>query len=115
MQCRGHSVLTTPAIEEIVMNWYRNKALACFSERIALYAGKLDVALPQLRLARARTQWAVAIRVALYSHWRLIQCRFIWWDYVVRIIIASHRDESLAGLLANGGARVSGYVAARTS
>ena len=46
------SVLTTQQIEEIVMEWYRNQALTCFSERIAFYADKLGVARPQLRLSR---------------------------------------------------------------
>ena len=51
------SALTTQQIEKIVMEWYREQALACFSERIALYADKLGVARPQLRLSRANNLW----------------------------------------------------------
>lgn len=84
MQLPLPSVLTTQQIEKIVMNWYRNKALACFSERIALYAGKLGVALPQLRLSRARTQWGSCnTRGIVHLNWRLIQMPLRLVDYVV--------------------------------
>ncbi|MDN5881058.1 MAG: M48 family metallopeptidase [Nitrosospira sp.] len=78
------SALTARQIEKIVMEWYRNKALACFSERIALYADKLGVALPQLRLSRAKTQWGSCnARGIVRLNWRLIQMPLNLVDYVV--------------------------------
>lgn len=84
MQLPLPSVLTARQIEKIVMDWYRNKALACFSERIALYADRLGVALPQLRLSHARTQWGSCnARGIVHLNWRLIQMPLNLVDYVV--------------------------------
>lgn len=78
------SALTTQQIEKIVMEWYREQALACFSERIALYADKLGVARPQLRLSRANTLWGSCnSRGVVHLHWRLIQMPLKLVDYVV--------------------------------
>ena len=78
------SVLTTQQIEEIVMEWYRDQALTCFSERIAFYADKLGVARPQLRLSRAKTLWGSCnSRGVVHLHWRLIQMPLNLVDYVV--------------------------------
>ena len=78
------SVLTAQQIEEIVMGWYRDQALACFSERIAYYADKLGVAQPQLRLSRAKTLWGSCnTRGVVHLHWRLIQMPLNLVDYVV--------------------------------
>lgn len=77
-------VLVARQIEKIVMEWYRNKALTCFSERIELYADKLGVALPQLRLSRATTQWGSCnARGIVHLNWRLIQMPLNLVDYVV--------------------------------
>ena len=84
MQLPLPSVLAARQIEKIVMEWYRNKALTCFSERIELYADKLGVALPQLRLSRARTQWGSChVRGVVHLNWRLIQMPLNLVDYVV--------------------------------
>ncbi|ARO87153.1 M48 family peptidase [Nitrosospira lacus] len=84
MQLPLLSVLTPRQIEKIVMDWYCNKAIACFSERIALYADKLGVALPQLRLSRARTQWGSCnTHGIVHLNWRLIQMPLHLVDYVV--------------------------------
>lgn len=78
------SVLTMSQIEEIVMAWYHQQALACFSERITLYANKLGVPQPQLRLSRARTQWGSCnARGIVRLNWRLIQMPLPLVDYVV--------------------------------
>jgi predicted metal-dependent hydrolase len=78
------SALTAQQIEAIVMEWYRNQALACFSERIELYAAKLGVALPRLRLSRARTQWGSCnVRGVVHLNWRLVQMPLDLVDYVV--------------------------------
>ena len=78
------SVLTIQQIEKIVMTWYRQQALTCFSERIALYAQKLGVPQPQLRLSRARTQWGSCnARGIVRLNWRLILMPLPLVDYVV--------------------------------
>lgn len=84
MQLPLPSVLAARQIEKIVMEWYRSKALTCFSERVELYANKLGVALPQLRLSRARTQWGSChVRGVVHLNWRLIQMPLNLVDYVV--------------------------------
>lgn len=78
------SVLTIQQVEKIVMAWYRQQALACFSERITLYAHKLGVPQPQLRLSRAKTQWGSCnTRGIIRLNWRLIQMPLHLVDYVV--------------------------------
>lgn len=78
------SILTIQQIEKIVMTWYRQQALTCFSERVALYAHKLGVPQPQLRLSRARTQWGSCnARGTVRLNWRLIQMPLPLVDYVV--------------------------------
>ena len=71
-------------IENAVMKWYRQHALTCFTERITLYADKLGVALPQLRLSNARTLWGSCnSRGIIRLNWRLIQKPLDLVDYVV--------------------------------
>lgn len=78
------SILSTQEVERIVMKWYHNHALACFSERIAFFANKLCVPLPQLRLSRAKTQWGSCdICGTVYLNWQLIQLSRRLIDYVV--------------------------------
>ncbi|SDA20583.1 hypothetical protein SAMN05216315_11410 [Nitrosospira sp. Nsp18] len=78
------SMLTANQIEKAVMDWYRHHAMTCFSERIVLYAHKLGVALPQLRLSRARTLWGSCnSRGIVHLNWRLIQKSLDLVDYVV--------------------------------
>ncbi|MDQ3185333.1 MAG: M48 family metallopeptidase [Pseudomonadota bacterium] len=78
------SALSAQKIEKTVMEWYRNQALACFSERIELYAHKLGVTLPQLRLSRAKTLWgSCSVRGIVHLNWRLIQMPLNLVDYVV--------------------------------
>ncbi|SEP01873.1 hypothetical protein SAMN05216316_1478 [Nitrosovibrio sp. Nv6] len=78
------SALTAQQIESAVMEWYRHRAMTCFSERIALYANKLGVELPQIRLSRARTLWGSCnSRGIVHLNWRLIQKPLDLVDYVV--------------------------------
>lgn len=78
------SVLTAQHIERAVMDWYRSQAVTCFSERIAFYAPKLGVALPQLKLSYARTLWgSCTTRGVVRLNWRLIQKPLHLVDYVV--------------------------------
>ncbi|SCY37300.1 hypothetical protein SAMN05216420_105110 [Nitrosospira sp. Nl5] len=78
------SAITAQQIEAIVMEWYRSQALTCFSARIELYADKLGVALPRLRLSRAATLWGSCnIHGVVHLNWRLIQLPLHLVDYVV--------------------------------
>lgn len=77
-------LLTAQQIERAVMDWYHRHALECFSKRIALYAQKLGVALPQLRLSHARTLWGSChSRGVVRLNWRLVQKPLDLVDYVV--------------------------------
>jgi predicted metal-dependent hydrolase len=72
------------ALRTRVVEWYRHEALACFEQRIARYAGALDVRVSGLRLSQAKTRWGSCGpdgRVAL--NWRLIQMPLALVDYVV--------------------------------
>lgn len=76
--------LTAIQIEKTVMHWYRGQALPCFEERIALYAGKLGVTPPRLKLSYARTQWGSCnSRGVIHLNWRLVRMPLHLIDYVV--------------------------------
>jgi len=78
------AMLTAAQIEKIVMAWYREQALTHFGQRLKLYAAKLGVSLPQLRLSRAKTQWGSCdARGIIHLNWRLIQMPVHLIDYVV--------------------------------
>jgi len=78
------SILSTQEVERIVMKWYHNHALVCFSKRMAYFANKLGVPRPQLRLSRAKTQWGSCdMRGIVPPNWRLIQLPLSLVDYVV--------------------------------
>lgn len=78
------ALATTGQIELGVMSWYRKEAMACFQERVALYANRLGVALPQLQLSNARTLWGSCnARGVIRLNWRLIQKPLALVDYVV--------------------------------
>lgn len=88
-ECRqtglGLSSLLTPGqIEDVVMNWYRSQALACFAERVAYYAPKLGVSVRELKLSSARTLWgSCTAKGVVRLNWRLIQKPLHLIDYVV--------------------------------
>lgn len=76
--------LTPCQIEQFVMTWYRKQALIHMPERVALYAGKLGVSFPKLRLSNARTRWGSCSSHGTVSlNWRLIQLPIALIDYVV--------------------------------
>lgn len=78
------SALTKSQIEELVMEWYHQQALAYFNERLIFFAKKLNVPLPQLRLSRAKTQWGSCNALGIIRlNWRLIQVPLPLVDYVV--------------------------------
>lgn len=71
-------------IERFVMAWYGLQAVACFKERIAIYAQALNVTPPPFRLSRAKTRWGSCNSRGLITlNWRLIQLPLHLIDYVV--------------------------------
>jgi predicted metal-dependent hydrolase len=109
------SGIAAEQIENAVMKWYRQHALTCFTERITLYANKLGVTLPQLRLSNARTLWGSCnSRGIIRLNWRLIQKPLDLVDYVVvhelsHLIQMNHSKAFWATV----GSVYPGYAAAR--
>lgn len=72
------------AIEAFVMAWYRDRALACFMERVRLYAARMGIDPPKVRLSTARTQWgSCSAAGGIRLNWRLAQMPLHLVDYVV--------------------------------
>ncbi len=67
-----------------LMLWLRERAMACFEERVALYAGKLGVPVPALALTQAKTRWGSCnSRGQIRLNWRLVHLPLALIDYVV--------------------------------
>lgn len=78
------SQLNPRQIEKFVMAWYGQQAIACFKQRIAVYAQALNVSAPPFRLSRAKTRWGSCnSRGIIHLNWRLIQMPLHLVDYVV--------------------------------
>lgn len=78
------AVLTSCQIEKFVMAWYCQQARVYMSERVALYADKLGVPLPKVKLSNARTRWgSCSSHGTVCLNWRLIQLPPALVDYVV--------------------------------
>lgn len=76
--------LTPRQIETFVMSWYQQQAIACFQQRIEIYALKLEVPTPPFRLSQAKTRWGSCNSHGVISlNWRLIQLPLHLIDYVV--------------------------------
>lgn len=76
--------LTPRQIEIFVMSWYQQQAIACFQQRIELYAPKLALPTPPFRLSQAKTRWGSCNSRGLITlNWRLIQLPLHLVDYVV--------------------------------
>lgn len=76
--------LTAHQIEKLVMSWYYQQAIRCFNARVSVYANKLDISLPSLRLSRATTRWGSCnSRGIIHLNWRLVQMPIHLVDYVV--------------------------------
>jgi predicted metal-dependent hydrolase len=76
--------LSPQLVERHVTAWYKAQALTCFPGRVALYAQKLGVPAPPVRLSSARSLWgscnhATGIRLS----WRLAAFPLRLVDYVV--------------------------------
>lgn len=71
-------------VQSKVVKWYRREALAHFTDRVAHYAARLEVALPPLRLSNASTRWGSCnSRGEVRLNWRLIKAPHELIDYVV--------------------------------
>ncbi len=99
--CREGGVLQIPLaqlsspllLRAAVMEWLFEAAKSVFAERVALYAPRLGVRLPEIRLSRSRTQWGSCNahgRVLL--NWRLIHVPLRLVDYVVAHELAHLRE-----------------------
>ncbi|HQW19130.1 MAG TPA: SprT family zinc-dependent metalloprotease [Rhodocyclaceae bacterium] len=71
-----HSALTRRALQR--------RALALFSERLAMYAGSMGRVAPPLGLSSARTRWgSCSTKTGIRLNWRLIHLPLTLIDYVV--------------------------------
>lgn len=76
--------LPAAEVELLMTAWYRERALACFRERIAHYAPRLGVAPPPVKLSNARSQWGSCSRATgIRLNWRLAMFPLHLVDYVV--------------------------------
>lgn len=76
--------LTPRQIQTFAMSWYQHQAIACFKQRIELYAPKLALPAPPFRLSQAKTRWGSCnSRGVINLNWRLIQLPLHLVDYVV--------------------------------
>jgi predicted metal-dependent hydrolase len=87
----------TPMLRASVLEWLFAEARRVFLERIRVYAPRMGVPEPELRLSNARTRWgscSPAGRVLL--NWRLIHVPLRLVDYVIAHELAHirHLDHS---------------------
>ena len=76
-----------------VMRWLRERALHCFTERVAHYAPLLEVRRPAIRLSDARTRWGTCHPGGyIHLNWRLIHFPLPLLDYVVVHELAHLRE-----------------------
>lgn len=79
-----HDPADTTRNHRALVLWLRERAMACFEERVALYAGKLDVPTPALALTQAKTRWGSCnSRGQIRLNWRLVHLPLALIDYVV--------------------------------
>lgn len=71
-------------LQKWIADWYWRQAVDCFSERINVFSGKLDIKKPSFKLSRARTRWGSCnSRGVIRLNWRLVQLPLHLVDYVV--------------------------------
>ncbi len=71
-------------VQKWINVWYQQHAIACFSERLARYADRLNVTQPHFRLSHAKTRWGSCnSRGIVRLNWRLIQLPLHLVDYVI--------------------------------
>lgn len=73
-----------PSPANAVQIWLQEQALPLFTQRIALYAGRIGVATPSLGLSNAQTRWGTCTETGRVTlNWRLAYFRLAVIDYVV--------------------------------
>ena len=86
-------------VQARVANWYKRYAEQHFQTRIALFAPRLGVAPPQLKLSNAKTTWGMCLPSGVIRlSWRLIKAPQPQIDYVVAHELAhlKHMNHSRA-------------------
>lgn len=94
----GNEIIKT-RLQKMVVSWYREQAMQCLRERVALYAPRLNLVVPAFRLSNAATRWGSCnARGELRFNWRLIKAPLEEIDYVVAHELAhiKHLDHSAA-------------------
>lgn len=72
------------SLVRLLQRWYQQQARQHFSERVQLYAGRLNVLPPLVRLTSARTRWGSCNHKGeIRLHWRLMQAAPPLIDYVI--------------------------------
>ncbi len=71
-------------VKRKVIQWYKKQAMQDFGRRLAIFAAKLGVATPPLRLSNARSRWgSCSSRGDLRLSWRLLQAPPHIINYVI--------------------------------
>ena len=71
-------------LQHWINTWYRQRAVACFSERIAIFCAGLNIARPAFKLSQAKTRWGSCNnRGVIRLNWQLIQLPLHLVDYII--------------------------------
>jgi predicted metal-dependent hydrolase len=82
-----------PLLRAAVLEWLASEATRLFAQRVAEYAPRLGVPIPEMRLSNARTQWGSCnARGRVLLNWRLIHVPLRLIDYVVVHELAHLRE-----------------------
>jgi predicted metal-dependent hydrolase len=74
----------TPMLRARVLEWLFGEAKRIFVERVRLYAPRLEVPEPEVRLSNARTRWgSCSAQGRVLLNWRLVHVPVRLIDYVV--------------------------------
>src|SRR6185503_1641680 len=81
------------AMRAAVLEWLLAEARRVFLERIAVFAPRVGVRVPEIRLSNARTQWGSCnARGRVLLNWRLVHAPLRLVDYVVAHELAHLRE-----------------------
>ena len=87
------AALSPTHLRSAVLGWLRTEARRIFLERVALFAPRLGVSAPELKLSNARTQWGSCnARGRVLLNWRLVHMPLTLVDYVVTHELAHLRE-----------------------
>ena len=79
-----HLAQGTPAISDHLKKWLKIQARKIFTERLQLYAEKMNVTFDAFGLSGAHTRWgSCSARRHIRLNWRLVHCDISLIDYVV--------------------------------